>query len=159
VTSSFELTSPAFAPSAAIPRKHACDGADVSPRLEWRNAPAETETIALIMEDPDAPVGLWIHWIAYDVPAKGGALPEGVPPGDEVPGGGRQGASWGVDAFERVGYGGPCPPKGKPHRYVFTAYALPGSTGLPPKATKAQLLKAMKGKVLAQAELIGLYGR
>ncbi|HXS99935.1 MAG TPA: YbhB/YbcL family Raf kinase inhibitor-like protein [Elusimicrobiota bacterium] len=155
----FELTSPAFAPSGTIPRKHSCDGADVSPRLLWSNAPAEARTIALIMEDPDAPAGLWIHWIVYDVPAASGELPEGLPAGGSLPGGGRQGASWGVDRFERVGYGGPCPPKGKPHRYVFTAYALPGPTGLPAKATKAQLLKAMKGKVLAQAELIGLYGR
>ena len=155
----FELTSPAFEASAAIPRKHTCDGADVSPRLEWSNAPAETKTIALIMEDPDAPVGVWVHWVLYDAPASSGGLPEGVPIGDAVPGGGRQGASWGVDRFERVGYGGPCPPKGKPHRYVFTLYALPGRTGLPPRASKAQLLKAMQGKVLAQAELIGLYGR
>lgn len=155
----FELSSPAFKASATIPRKHTCDGADLSPRIEWRNAPAEAKTVALIMEDPDAPVGLWIHWVLYDAPVSSGGLPEGVANGDEVPGGGRQGASWGVDEFERVGYGGPCPPKGKPHRYVFTAYALPGPTGLPPKATKAQLLKAMQGKVLAQAELIGTYGR
>jgi Raf kinase inhibitor-like YbhB/YbcL family protein len=155
----FELSSPAFKPSGTIPRKHTCDGVDASPRLEWRNAPAEAKTIALIMEDPDAPAGVWVHWVLYDLPAASGGLVEGVPPGDELAGGGRQGASWGVVQFERVGYGGPCPPKGKPHRYVFTAYALPGPTGLPAKATKAQLLKAMKGKALAQAELIGLYGR
>jgi Raf kinase inhibitor-like YbhB/YbcL family protein len=155
----FELTSPAFKASATIPKKFTCDGADVSPRLDWKNAPKGTRAFALIMEDPDAPAGIWIHWLIYDAPAGSRGLPEGVPAAESLEGGAKQGWSWGVDQFERVGYGGPCPPKGKPHRYVFTAYALSVPTGLPPRATKAQLLKSMKDKILAQAELVGLYGR
>lgn len=155
----FELTSPAFKASAPIPKKFTCDGSDVSPRLAWTGAPAGTEALALIMEDPDAPAGAWIHWVLYDVPAKNGGLPEGVPAAETLDGGGKQGWSWGVAQFERVGYGGPCPPPGPAHHYVFTAYALSNPTGLPPRATKSQLLKAIKGQVLAQAELVGLYGR
>jgi Raf kinase inhibitor-like YbhB/YbcL family protein len=138
----FELTSPAFKASTTIPKKFTCAGPDVSPRLAWKT-----------------PVGLWLHWVVYDVPAKSAGLPEGVPAAETVDGGGRQGWSWGVAQFERVGYGSPCPPPGPAHRYVFTAYALSSPTGLPPRATKSQLLKAMKDKVLARAELVGLYGR
>lgn len=155
----FELSSPAFKASATMPKKHTCDGQDVSPPLQWKNAPAGTEFLALIMEDPDAPVGLWIHWVLYDVPAKSGALAEGLPRTETLADGSKQGKSWGVADFERVGYGGPCPPPGKPHRYVFTAYALGSPAGLAPRATKGQVLKAIKGKVLGQAELIGRYGR
>lgn len=155
----FELSSPAFKASTTIPRKYTCDGKDVSPPLEWKNVPAETACLALIMEDPDAPGGVWIHWVLYDVPAESGALAEGIPRTETLADGSMQGWSWGVDEFDRVGYGGPCPPKGKPHRYVFTAYALASPTGLGPRATKGQLLKALNGNVLAQAELVGLYGR
>ena len=155
----FELTSPAFQASAPIPKKYTCDGKDVSPPLEWKNAPAGTVGIALIMEDPDAPVGVWIHWVLYDAPSGSGALPEGVPRTASLADGTKQGSSWGVDEFESAGYRGPCPPKGQPHRYVFRAYALGSRTGLVARATKDQLLEAIEGKVLAQAELVGLYGR
>ena len=155
----FELTSPAFQASAPIPKKYTCDGKDVSPPLEWKNAPAGTVGVALIMEDPDAPAGVWIHWILYDAPAKSAALHEGLPRTASLADGTKQGSSWGVDEFETVGYRGPCPPPGKPHRYVFRAYALGSRTGLVPRATKEQLLEAIEGKVLAQAELVGLYGR
>jgi Raf kinase inhibitor-like YbhB/YbcL family protein len=111
------------------------------------------------MEDPDAPGGTWVHWVIYDVPATAGALPEGVAAEETLPDGSMQGSSWGVDEFERVGYGGPCPPPGKPHRYVFTAYALARTAGLAPRATKDELLQAIKGKVLAKAQLVGVYGR
>ncbi|HEX4047138.1 MAG TPA: YbhB/YbcL family Raf kinase inhibitor-like protein, partial [Elusimicrobiota bacterium] len=104
--------------------------------------------------------GLWIHWVIYDVPAgPAGALAEGLPRAETLPDGAKQGRSWGVSTFESVGYRGPCPPKGKPHRYFFKAYALSGPTGLGAGADKDRLLEAMKGKILAQAGLVGLYGR
>jgi Raf kinase inhibitor-like YbhB/YbcL family protein len=155
----FELSSPAFKDSTTIPKKYTCDGKDVSPPLAWKDYPAGTAAIAVIMEDPDAPVGLWIHWVHYDVPAANGALAEGQPPIGFLPDGSKQGVSWGVTKFEKTGWGGPCPPPGKPHRYVFRAYALSSLTGLAPGATKDQLLEAIKGKTLARAELTGLYGR
>jgi hypothetical protein len=157
--SMFELSSPAFAPSASIPRKYTCDGQNVSPPLEWKNAPEGTSTIAVIMDDPDAPAGVWVHWVIYDAPSAKGALAEGLPKKEVLPDGSKQGFSGGVIEFEGIGYGGPCPPKGKPHRYVFRAYALGSATGLAPRATKDQVLKAAEGKTLARAELVGLYGR
>ena len=155
----FELSSPAFQASTTIPKKYTCDGKDVSPPLEWRNAPAGTAAIALIMEDPDAPVGLWIHWVLYDVPSGSGALAEGLAKTGTLADGSKQGSSWGVVKFEKTGYGGPCPPPGNAHHYVFRAYALSSPTGLAPGATKSQLLEALRGKVLAQTSLVGLYGR
>ncbi len=155
----FELRSSAFKPHGAIPKKHTCDGEDVSPPLTWLGAPNGTMSYALIVDDPDAPPGTWVHWVVYDVPAKESGLPEGQPKTEQLPSGAKQGASWGVDSFDRVGWSGPCPPKGKPHRYVFTAYALSGILYLPAKATKKQLLSAMEGKILAQAKLVGTYGR
>lgn len=155
----FTLSSPSFEPGGRIPEVFTGDGADESPELRWSGAPEATKAYALIMDDPDAPPGTWVHWVLYDLPATAHGLRQGVPKKESVSGGAKQGASWGVDRFERVGYGGPLPPPGKPHRYFFKLYALSAPLGLPPKATKAEVEKAMAGRIVARAELIGLYGR
>ena len=157
-----ELTSPAFKNGETIPKKHTGEAEDVSPELDWSGAPAETKAFAVVMDDPDAPPGAWIHWVIYDIPAAATKLAESTAKAPELPDGSRQGACWGVEGkieFERVGYHGPLPPPGKPHHYSFRLYALDAPTGLAAKATKAQLEKAMKKHLLAKAELIGLYQR
>jgi Raf kinase inhibitor-like YbhB/YbcL family protein len=154
-TMSFELTSTAFSAHQAIPKKFTCDGPDVSPKLSWSDPPAKTQSFALIMDDPDAPGGTWVHWVFYDAPTDAKELPEGVPKQEELPGGARQGRN----DFGKIGYGGPCPPPGKPHRYFFKVYALDTKLNLKSGATKADVERAMKGHILAQAELIGRYGR
>jgi Raf kinase inhibitor-like YbhB/YbcL family protein len=150
-----ELKSSAFRPNAEIPRKHTCDGPDVSPPLAWSEPPAGTQSLALIMDDPDAPVGTWVHWVLYDLPADTRELAEGVPKEAELASGARQGRN----DFGRLGYGGPCPPPGPAHRYFFKWYALDRKTGLKSGATKEELLRAMEGHILAQAELVGRYKR
>ncbi|MBI4224175.1 MAG: YbhB/YbcL family Raf kinase inhibitor-like protein, partial [Deltaproteobacteria bacterium] len=117
------------------------------------------KSFALIMDDPDAPPGTWVHWIIYDLPAKTASLPEGVAKTAEGPNGSKQGLVWGVESFSRVGYYGPCPPPGKPHRYYFKLYALDAPLNLPAKATKPQVEAKMKGHILGQAALMGTYGR
>ena len=152
---SFELTSTTFTGGGGIPKKHTCDGADVSPALKWNGAPAGTQSFALIADDPDAPIGTWTHWIIWNIPAKATALPEDVPKVGESGDGTRQGRN----DFKRIGYGGPCPPPGKPHRYFFKLYALGAKLDLEAEASKSELEHAMKGHVLSQAELMGSYGR
>jgi hypothetical protein len=152
---SVTLTSPAFAAGDTIPGVHTCDGRDVSPPLRWTAGPEATASWALICDDPDAPGKTWVHWVLYDLPAEIRTLPESVSPQDTLENGARQGKN----DFGRIGYGGPCPPRGKPHRYYFRLYALDTLLGLPPRATKADVEKAMKGHVLAQGELVGTYGR
>ena len=156
---SMELTSAAFKAKASIPKRHSCEGEDLSPALSWTGLPPKTQSLALIVDDPDAPPGTWVHWVLYDLPAGLKGLEEGVAKTESLPDGAKQGLCWGVDEFDRVGYYGPCPPPGKPHRYFFKLYALDKKPGLPAGATKDQLLAAMKGHVLGQAELIGLYQR
>jgi len=151
----FELASSAFAAGATIPTKHTCDGPDLSPPLSWSGAPAGTKSFALVCDDPDAPVGNWVHWVLYDLPAGTTQLPEGVAATATLPAGGRQG----VNDFKRTGYGGPCPPRGKPHRYLFKLYALDAKLDLAPGATKRALLDALKGHTLGEAELMGRYQR
>ena len=152
---SFQISSSAFSPSQTIPKKFTCDGFDVSPALSWNEPPSGTETFALIADDPDAPVGTWVHWVLFDLPSAARSLEEGVPKQEQLSNGARQGRN----DFKKVGYGGPCPPPGKPHRYFFKLYALDTQLNLPSAATKAELERAMKGHILAQAELIGRYGR
>lgn len=151
-----QLTSPAFEDGAPIPVQHTCDGADRSPALVWQDAPAGTASYALLCEDPDAPRGTWDHWVMWNIPADAAALEEGVPPADLLPHESRQG----VNSFGRVGYGGPCPPKGPGHRYFFRLFALDvAQLDLPQGAVKRQLLKAIEGHVLAEATLMGTYQR
>ena len=152
---SFELTTTAFSAGEAIPKKFTCDGPDVSPKLSWGDPPAKTQSFTLIMDDPDAPGGTWVHWVLYDIPADAKELPEGVPKQEQLAGGARQGRN----DFGKIGYGGPCPPPGKPHRYFFKLYALDSKLNLKSGATKAEIERTMKGHILAQAELIGRYGR
>lgn len=149
-----EIKSSAFKSGARIPAKYTCDGVDVSPPLAWGKLPAGTKYLALICDDPDAPMGTWVHWVIYDIPANVTSMPEKLPPLKEVANGTKQG----MNDFRAIGYGGPCPPSGE-HRYFFKLYALDGPTGLKPGATKEQLLAAMKGHILAEAELMGKYKR
>ncbi len=151
----FDLKSSAFTAEDSIPKKHTCDGPDLSPALAWGQPPAGTQSLGLIMDDPDAPVGTWVHWVLYDLPATARELPEGVPKQEELSNGARQGRN----DFRRIGYGGPCPPPGGPHRYFFKLYALDTKTNLKPGATKAELEKAMQGHILGKTELMGRYKR
>jgi len=154
-----ELASPAFKANGLIPKKHTCQGDDVSPALSWSGAPKNAKSFALIMDDPDAPAGTWVHWVLYDISAESAALGEGIAREETLADGSRHGLCWGVDQFTNVGYYGPCPPPGKPHHFSFRLYALDVKLGLDPKATKPELLKAMQGHILAQAELKGLFKR
>ena len=154
-TMAFTLSSSSFSSGADIPKKFTCDGADVSPALSWTNPSAGTKSFALIADDPDAPSGTWTHWVIFDLPPQTISLAEGVAKIDEVPGGGRQGRN----DFRKIGYGGPCPPPGKPHRYFFRLYALDRTVNLPAGASKKDLEQAMRGHVLGTAELMGKYSR
>jgi Raf kinase inhibitor-like YbhB/YbcL family protein len=152
---SLELTSPAFNDGGTIPTKFTCDGADLSPPLAWSGVPEGAKSLALICDDPDAPMGTWVHWVLYGLPTGATSLPEGVPTEAAAKGFGVQGRN----DFKRTGYGGPCPPPGKLHRYFFKLYALDFEPELKPGARKGDLEKTMKGHVLAQAQLIGRYQR
>jgi len=160
-TMALTVTSPAFRQNGYIPAKYACGGADVSPELDWTGLPAGAKSVAVIMEDPDAAPVTWVHWILFDIPASAKGLKENVLKTGTLPDGSRHGVSWGVDeaGFSRLGYSGPCPPPGKPHRYFFKVYALDKTLGLPAGAPKRALLKAMEGHVLVSGELVGLYKR
>src|SRR5262249_1070685 len=151
----FELQSSAFASGGEIPVKHTCDGQDLSPSLRWSSPPANTKSLALIMDDADAPVGAWVHWVLYSLTASVRELPEAVPARERVSGIGVQG----MNDFGKVGYGGPCPPRGPAHRYSFKLYALDTPLTVPARKTKADLLKAIEGHILGQAELMGRYTR
>lgn len=151
---SLSITSTAFKQGERIPSKYTCDGSDVSPGLEWSDVPEGTRSFTIIADDPDAPVGTWIHWVFYNITGETRTLSEAVPPDANLPDGSRQGKnSWG-----RPGYGGPCP-SGGTHRYFFKLYALDTVLELPSGVSKDDLLKAMKGHILAEAELMGLYSR
>lgn len=150
----FVLTSAAFAPGAPIPSVHTCDGTDQSPPLAWSGAPAGTKAFALIMHDPDAPVGDWLHWTAWNIPTSATGLPAGVAAKDALPDGTQQG----INDFGKPGYGGPCPPGGT-HHYVFVLSALDATLTLPAKASRDQVEQAIKGHALASATLTGTYSR
>ena len=147
------LTSPAFQPGEAIPEKHSCDGEDVSPVLAWEGVPRDAKALALIMDDPDAPVGTWDHWIVFNIPPAVKGLKEGAGAGS-LPGQARHGRN----SWKRKDWGGPCPPKGT-HRYFFKLFALDAMLDLSEGASKAELLDAMDGHILAKAELMGTYAR
>jgi len=150
-----QISSTAFSEGGTIPKKFTCDGPDASPQLSWGGAPAGTQSFALIMDDPDAPVGTWVHWVLYNLPTSTNGLPEGVAKQEQVAGGALQGRN----DFKKIGYGGPCPPPGKPHRYFFKLYALDGKLDLKAGATKPDVEAAMKGHILGQGQLMGRYGR
>ncbi len=152
---SFNLTCTAFKDGDTIPKKYTCDGSDVSPPLHWGIPPAGTRSYAIIADDPDAPVGTWVHWVLYNLPLDLRGLPEAIPANDRV----LDGALQGLNDFKRVGYGGPCPPPGKPHRYFFKLYALDTVLDLKPRESKVHVLQACQGHVLAEAQLMGRYGR
>jgi Raf kinase inhibitor-like YbhB/YbcL family protein len=149
-----ELTSAAFGSGEAIPAKYTCDGEDISPPLAWGDPPQGTGSFALIMDDPDAPAGTWVHWVLYDLPAESRTLPEASPPDGDLPDGGQHGGN----SWRRLGYGGPCPPSGT-HRYFFRLYALDVVLDLDAGATKKELSQAMEGHVLAEGQLMGTYTR
>jgi Raf kinase inhibitor-like YbhB/YbcL family protein len=150
---SLQLTTTAFPASGTIPKKFTCDGPDVSPALSWTDAPTGTKTFALIVDDPDAPAGTWVHWVLYNLPAGTHKLPEGVGKDSELPDGSRQGRN----DFGKIGYNGPCPPRGSVHRYFFKLYALDSKLELKAGSTKADLERTMQNHVLAHSELIGKF--
>lgn len=149
------LSSKAFGAGQPIPRRHTCDGQDLSPDLAWEGGHQETRALARIMDDPDAPVGVFTHWVLYNLPGNVRSLPDGVSKKERLESGALQ---WRSD-FGRIGYGGPCPPPGRSHRYRFHLYALDVPLDLKPGATKEQVLAKMRGRILADAELVGAYQR
>lgn len=155
---SLSITSPAFSEGADIPRVYTCEGDDVSPELRWSGVPEGTRSLALIVDDPDAPDPaapkmVFVHWVLYDLPPDATGLPRGVDSGS-LPAGTREG----LNDWDRTGYGGPCPPIGE-HRYFFKLYALDQQIGPLDPPTKTSLLEAMDGHVLAEAELVGTYAK
>jgi Raf kinase inhibitor-like YbhB/YbcL family protein len=148
----FKLTSIAFLSEEAIPAYYTCDGSNVSPAMYWGNPPTGTSSLALIVQDPDAPGGTFTNWIAFDMPVATYTLPEAVTRNEDLPGGGKQGKN----GFGQNGYGGPCPPSGT-HHYYFTLYALDVNLGLAMGATLAEVTAAMDGHILQQVSLMGVY--
>ncbi|HYL60515.1 MAG TPA: YbhB/YbcL family Raf kinase inhibitor-like protein [Candidatus Acidoferrales bacterium] len=151
----FVLSSTAIAPNAPIARDYSCSGADVSPPLSWSGAPTSAKSFALIVEDPDAPGGTFIHWVAYNIPAARTSMPQGVARGGQIDGGGRSG----MNDFGHFGYNGPCPPPGSVHHYHFRLFALDSTLNLGEKVDAAALEAAINGHVVASAELIGTFSR
>lgn len=149
-----KIKSLAFVPGGKIPGKYTCDGMDISPPLAWTSGPEGTKTFAIICDDPDAPMGTWVHWVLFNLPADIIELRENVPPEREL----ESGAKQGMNDFRKIGYGGPCPPGGT-HRYYFKLYALDTEINLEAGATKSELLKAMEGHILAEGQLMGRYER
>ncbi len=153
---SLELTSTAFKTGDPLPREFTADGRDISPPLKWSEPPSGTRSLALICEDPDAPRGIFTHWVVYHIPPESPELIENIPRGAvRLPNGTLQG----TNDFGKVGYGGPAPPPGKPHRYYFKIFALDQQVNLGPGASRKQLLEAMKDHVLAEGKLMGRYGK
>ena len=150
-----KVESDAFEAEGTIPQKYTCDGDDLSPPLSWTEPPAGTESLALICVDPDAPAGTWDHWVLFNIPPDIGSLPEGIAADPVVEGLGTHGSN----SWRRLGYGGPCPPQGAPHRYLFQLFALDSSLDLDPGASRTEVEKAMEGHILAQGQLAGKYGR
>lgn len=150
-----QVTSAAFKNNESIPEQYTCEGKNISPPLAWTGAPAGTRSFVLIVDDPDAPHGVWTHWVVFDLPADTTALAEDTPKSQSITGDAKQG----TNDFKQVGYGGPCPPPGKPHRYFFKLYALDTTLDLKPGSSKNQVEAALAQHVLAQGQLIGIYQR
>ncbi len=149
------LSSAAFKEGDEIPVKYTCDGQDISPPLAWVEPPHKTQAIALTVDDPDAPGGVFTHWVLFNIPVHVRQLEEGIPVQEQL----ENGALQGKNDFGKIGYGGPCPPRGVEHRYRFTIYALDNPLDSKAGASKKQILNAMEGYILAQGQLIGTYQR
>lgn len=149
-----KIESQAFKEGGTIPSKYTCDGIDVSPQLEWSDVPVGTKSFALICDDPDAPMGTYVHWVIYNIPADERHLIENVPKTDSL----KNGTLQGMNDFKKAGYGGPCPPGGT-HRYYFKLYALDKLLGAGSGISKNDLLKTMEGNILAEGQLMGRYTR
>ena len=149
------LICPSFTEGFPVPRDYTADGQNASPPLAWTDPPEGTRSFALVCDDPDAPRGTWVHWVVWNIPADARELPPGLPPEASLSNGARQGSN----DFGRIGYGGPAPPPGKPHRYFFKLYALDTLLALDGGATKEQLLEAIRGHQLAEGRLFGVYSR
>lgn len=149
------LSTSAFEPNGRIPARYTCDGEDVAPPLSWDGARANTQTFALILDDPDAPTGTFTHWLIWDIPSSAGELAEGTGARGRL----TSGAAQGQNDFGEVGYRGPCPPPGKPHHYHFTLYALSASLRLSSGVTRRQVQEAIEQNAIARAELVGTYSR
>lgn len=154
-SSGFRIASTAFSEGGFIPSRFTCSGEDISPALRWTAPPNGTRSFILIVEDPDAPGGIWTHWVVYNLPAQARAVPENVPKQGSVPAGGLQG----LNSFGHIGYGGPCPPPGNPHHYYFRLYAMDTTLSLKAGASKGEVLAAAKGHILGEAHLMGRFGR
>jgi hypothetical protein len=150
-----QIQSNVISPGGEFPKRETCDGQDTSPQLAWSGAPPATKSFALILDDPDAPSGTFTHWIVWNIPASAHELPENLPKKTELPDGTRQGRN----DFGKIGYGGPCPPPGKPHRYFFRVYALDNAPAVKAGAGRGELEHALQGHIVAQGELMGRYGR
>jgi len=156
------ITSSAFKEGGMIPAKYTCDGQNISPPLKWEQVPQGTarlsspksKSFALICDDPDAPLGTWVHWVMWNIPTEANGLPESILPAKELLDGSKQG----INSSRKQGYSGPCPPGGT-HRYYFKIYALDEKLNLPPASAKQDLLDAMKGHILAEGSLMGKYQR
>ena len=151
---SMKITSPSFSEGGMIPERFTCDGTDISPELSWSGIPNGAQSLALICDDPDAPMGTWVHWVLFNIPPDETGLSAQVKPESSL----SNGAMHGTNDFRRLGYGGPCPPGGI-HRYYFKLYALDTKLNLKSGATKAEVETAMKGHILAEAQLMGKYSR
>jgi Raf kinase inhibitor-like YbhB/YbcL family protein len=150
-----QMSSTAFKEGEAIPVVYTCDGKNISPPLSWTEVPQGSQSLTLIVDDPDAPAGTWVHWVVFNLPPAMSSLSEGASSSGRQ----EQFGIAGTNSFQKSGYGGPCPPKGKPHRYFFKLYALDTMLGLKSGASKADVEKAMQGHILAQGQLMGTYGR
>jgi Raf kinase inhibitor-like YbhB/YbcL family protein len=150
-----QIQSTAFGEGDTIPKRHTCDGEDVSPQLSWSGVPDGAKSLVMICDDPDAPIGMWVHWVLFGIAPDTSELAEDVPDGENVLGG----AVHGRNDFGNLGYGGPCPPPGPAHRYFFKLYAVDIEVVLPAGATKAEVISATEGHILAEGQLMGRYGR
>ena len=152
---SLEIKSSAFEDGGYIAAKYTCESVNISPPLAWGGIPENTKSFALICDDPDAPFGTWVHWVIFNIPPTVMYLEENAVARGKLPAGAKEG----INDFQKIGYGGPCPPRGKPHRYFFKLYALDTVLSLERGATKKDLINAMQGHIIAQAQIVGLYKR
>lgn len=156
-TDQFILKSPSFTEGSRIPKKYTCEGENISPELIWENLPVGTVSLVLICEDPDAPVGIWTHWVLYNIPARLHSIPENLNSQKELIS--QEKILVGINDFKKLGYGGPCPPPGKPHRYFFRLFALNIKLDLKTGLNRDQVLAAIKEHILKETQLIGIYSR